>query len=230
MRTLWHSITWELTLAWRNQLVTVTVLVSAFYLFLLSLLPEGLPHTWLALLIFTDPAMLGFLFIGGMVLWEKQARTFQVWGILPTRPLPYLGGKVIALSLIAWGACLVLAWAGHSGSVNWLHLSLGALEASCLFALIGFIGVARINSLNQYLLVVPLLLTPLLLPILNTIGLTDTVAWYLIPSQAILLLLEGAFRPLSTGDLLYAWLYPWPWIALIYAIAQQSYLKHVAKS
>ncbi len=48
---------------------------------------------------------------------------------------------------------------------------------------------------------------PCFLPFLNYFGITDTILWYVIPTQASLILFEAAFSEVGLYDKIYALIY-----------------------
>ena len=226
MKHLLSTTGWDLKLELRYQIVTITAIVTALYIAIFQILPEGAEKVATAL-IFSDPAMLGFMFIGALLLFEKNAHTLKALAVSPLKPGIYIGAKVLSLSVIGLGASLIMAFAAHGFSFNWLLFGIGVLYASIIFTLVGFIGVVRVETLNQYIMIVPLALTPFLLPLLNLFELTNSFWLFLIPSQAILLLMEGATSSISVWELLYGLFYPLPWIWIFYRWAEKAYRKYV---
>ena len=74
-------------------------------------------------------------------------------------------------------------------------------------------AVVSCKNFNQYLLRMAGILVPTALPFLNFFEITDTLWWYLLPSQAGLLLLEAAFLPVEGWQIAYALLYLVVWNA-----------------
>ena len=229
MNKLLHAIGWELLNQLRNQIITIAIIIGLFYMGMFYLFPEGNFDHIIGFLIFSDPAMLGFMFVGVLVLFEKGVGTIQALTITPMLPWHYLWGKAISLTLLALPASLAMTTIGHGMYFNPFYLILGVSYASLMFVFVGFIGVARTSTLNQYLVFIPLFLTPMLLPALNYFGITHSWIWYLIPSQGALILLEAAFGEVSTGNLIYALLYPLVGITGLYYWARMAYLKHIVK-
>ncbi|MDD3842831.1 MAG: hypothetical protein PHD24_05240, partial [Candidatus Izemoplasmatales bacterium] len=75
---------------------------SVLYIIILVLLPQNTIKTATALLIFTDPSVFGLIFMGSIVQFEITEKTFDSLCIAPIRPVDYLFGKLISLSLLSW--------------------------------------------------------------------------------------------------------------------------------
>ena len=228
MRTLISTIGWDLRLEIRYQILTVAAIVTALYLVIFRMVPAGNEKLLIAL-IFSDPAMLGFMFIGALMLFEKGANTLQALVLTPIKPWIYIWSKALSLTVISLVAGITMAIAGHGLQMNYVFLILGIIYASVIFVFVGFLGVVRVKTLNQYIMIVPLTLTPFLLPLLHFFDLVNGMWMYFIPSQAVLILMEGAFQPLEAWELAYGLLYPLPWIGGFYVLARRAYLQYLFK-
>lgn len=231
MKKFWEIIVWEWRLQFRHQIITVAAFVTILYTVIFSYLPDSGFDTVVMALIFSDPAMLGFMFVGVLVIFEKGANTLQALVVTPIRPWQYLWAKTISLTTIALPCSFVMGWVGHAGTVNFFWLGLGVIYASFMFVMVGFIGVSRVKTINQYLIIIPIFLTPLILPLLNLVELTHSYFLYLIPSQGSLSLFSLAFgNALPDWELGYAIIYPLPWIYVFYQQAVSAYQTHIISS
>jgi fluoroquinolone transport system permease protein len=229
MKRLITTVLWDLRLEIQYQIVTIAALITTLYILIFLNIP-GTYDQILMILIFSDPALLGFMFIGGLVLFEKGAGTLQALVVTPLRVWQYLWAKTISLTLIALPCSLLMAWAGHGWQLHYPYFLAGVILTSCLFVLVGFAGVARVKTLNQYLIIVPMFLTPIFLPLLNFFGITNTLWLYLIPSQASLILLEAGFSPeMPVEEILYAITYLLFCVGVAYYFARSSYVKYIIR-
>ena len=230
MNLLLHTLAWELRLQLRHQILTIALVVSALYCLVFVYLPASVPYREeiLTLLLMTDPSMLGFLFVGVLVLFEKDAMTLQALAVSPLRPWQYLWSKGISLTGIALFCSLLIGYIGKPQGLHPLYLLMAVGYSSLIFVFIGLIGVVRVRSLNQYLILIPFFLVPLLPPIVSLFGVPEYEIWYLFPTQAILLLYKAAWNSVQTGDLIYAILYPPIWIIGLYFWARRSFLSYLS--
>lgn len=204
LRMLLRTIVWDLQLQIRYHIVTVAIVVTALYAAIFRAVPAAAADKVVLILIFSDPSMLGFIFIGSLVLFELGANTLQALAVTPLSSSQYLLSKAISLTLIALPSGFVMALAGHGPHFNHAVLAVAITMTSMFFVFLGFAGVARVRTVNEYLLMVPAMLTPLTLPLLSFFGITRAFALYLIPSQASLILFQAAFEPRPTWEILYA--------------------------
>jgi fluoroquinolone transport system permease protein len=227
MKRLLSTIIWDLKLALKYQIVTVAIGISVIYMLIFRIVP-GINYTPLLItLIFTEPTSLGYIFIGAMILFEKAANTLQAVVVTPLKPWQYLWSKALSLTLISVVCSFVMAFAGHGFEFRYVYLLLAVLLSSVLFIFIGFIGVARVKSFNQYIIVVPLFLAPAMLPLINLFGITNSYLLYLIPTQGSLLLFDAAFNQVLPWKILYSLVYLTLAVLVSYKIAERSFLKHI---
>ncbi|WP_291724225.1 hypothetical protein [Bernardetia sp.] len=201
MKKILKLTLWELTLQARQHIITIVAVITLIYSLAFTYFGE-LPTKFIILLISTDPTMLGFLFIGVLILFEKGSKTIEAVVVTPIKKSEYLFAKIISLTGIALVASLIMAFTSQK-DFNLLVLSVAVLLSSTQFLLIGFIGVSRIQTVNQYIFTFPFLISPLMLPLLNFFEFTDSLLLYIFPFQACLLLFEAAFEPI----LLWQWIY-----------------------
>jgi fluoroquinolone transport system permease protein len=228
MKRLKTLILLDFTMIIRNRILAVAAVITILYVAIIQVLPGESFTMVLTMLIFSDPVMLGFMFTGAMVLFEKNSNTLQALSVTPVRPGEYLLSKGIALTSVALAASLIMAVAGLGFSFGLLYLGLAVVFSSLLFVYIGFIGVSRVKTFNQYFIVIPLFMLPTCLPLLNYFGATDTIAWYIVPTQASLILFTAAFEGtsgISSGDMVYALLYLPAATIASYRLAVGAYYK-----
>ncbi|MDY6917522.1 MAG: hypothetical protein SVP26_06195 [Chloroflexota bacterium] len=219
----------DVRLQFRHRFYYVYLVVTALYIAILLLLTEGARYTLLPVIVLTDPGLVGFLFIGGIVLLEKGDQTLQALFITPLRLHEYLVAKVISLTLLAIVATLVIAIAVAGFSFNVALLVLGVGLTSFFFTLIGIVAVSRFNTLSEYVVFAGFGVNiVLLLPLLEYFDLMTTPVFYVFPTTASLLLLQGAFQSqsLSAGELAYGVLSLVAWTALAYLWAYRWFNRY----
>lgn len=199
-----RAVGWDLRLLARHQVITVAAVVTAAYAAAFRALPASRATEVVVVLVFSDPTMIGFLFVGVMVLFERGAGTLDAVVVTPLSPSQYLWSKALALTAVAVPCGLVMAVAARGMAFDAVWLVAGVALTSALFVLIGFVAVARVRTVNAYLLLVPLFLVPLNLPFLGFLGVVESPLLYLLPTQASLVLLESAFAARPAWELVYA--------------------------
>lgn len=229
MKTLFNTIIWDLKLQVRNNILTVAVVIAAIYTGVFFLLDLKGNDDVLIILIFTDPAMMGFLFMGVLFLFERSANTLEALVVTPVKIWQYIFSKAISLTLIALIVCFAIVFAGHGFAINYIFFFLASFLTSILFILLGFIGVVQIHTFNQYILIIPSFFTPFSLPLLNFFEITNTYLLYIIPTQASLLLFKASFENIPVFDIIYSIIYLIIWIILAYYFAHKQFIKKIIR-
>lgn len=227
MRRLIMTIGWDLLLQLRYQIITVAIVITVAYTLVFKLLAKDGFDAVLVVLIFSDPVMIGFIFIGAMVLFEKGSGTIDALIVTPLRKTEYLFSKVISLGLIATVCSLFMAIAGHGWRFNYFLFIYGTAFTSSIFTLIGFIGVSRVKSMNQFVIIIPFFLIPFVLPLLNFFSLTNSWILYLIPTQAFLDLLWASFHAVPPGRIIFALIYLPIWLGIVYYFALRAFDRNI---
>ena len=227
MKRLLAAIKWDLILQVKYQILSVAAIVTILYTLIFKLLVRDEFDEILILLIFTDPAMLGFIFIGALVLFEKGSNTIDALVVTPMRIVEYLFSKVVSLGIIATACALIMAIAGHGPAFNYLLYIYAVFMTSAIVTLLGFAGASRIRSFNQYFIIIPQFLAPLALPLLNFFNVCDCWLLYILPTQATLNLLWASFHSIAPIDMVYSILYLPVWLVISYFFAAHSFRKHI---
>lgn len=212
----------------RHHIATVAFAAALLYYFIFQFMPETIHYQAIVMLIFSDPVMLGFLFIGALLLFEKNARTYQAIAVCPIKPWAYLWSKAISLSILALICSVGLALGTAGWRIHWPVFILAVSYASIVFIFLGFAGAARVKNFNQYILIIPLFLLPACLPFLNFLQITNTLWFYILPTQPALLLFQKAFDPLITlqkGEIIYLLTSMSVWTFLSFTLAKLQYQK-----
>jgi fluoroquinolone transport system permease protein len=229
MKTLLRLTLWDLKIQARNGILTVAVVIAAIYIGIFFLLGLHGNDKILVAIIFSDPTFMGFIFIGVLVLFEKSSNTLQALVVTPVKIWQYFFSKAISLSLIALFICFAMVFAGHGFDFNYPGFLAATFLSSVLFIFIGFIGVAKVKTFNQYIIVIPLFIAPLSLPYLNYFGVTDACWFYILPTQGSFILFKSAFESVSTAEIIYAISYLSISIGISYLISKRLFIKHIVR-
>ena len=203
----------EITLQWRQGFWLVYFVFTAIYVTVLLNLPEKNRMLVSLILILSDTTMLGIIFIGALVLLEKQQAVIQSLFVTPLEPSQYIWSKTISLSLIAvCMSMLVYLPVWHFTAYTLLLLACIAFTAGT-FVLLGLGLAARVDTINQYFGLMMGASMLLILPVLPYILLEQHPVFLFLPYVASLDLMLGAreslplWRILLDTILLVAWGY-----------------------
>jgi len=228
MKRLISAIRYDLKLQFRHKFYHVYAIITVMYIILLRYLPLEIKDALLPVLIFTDPAMLGFFFVAALVLYEKDAGSLQAIGASPLRPREYLLSKAISLAILSVLASTVLALGTQGFSVQWPLLIGGVSLTGMSYVTIGFIVTVKHRTFNTFLLESVLVTMVLSIPVLGVFNLVHTPLFYLLPAQPAILLIAQAFaaqEPTVQSLLHLLLLVLWNYLLLI--IGERQYLRYV---
>jgi fluoroquinolone transport system permease protein len=218
---------WQLMLLVRYNILLIALIIGIMYCALILSLPVIKIDKVIITLIFSDPAMLGFIFIGVLILFEKSDNTLPALVVTPLKCAEFLWSKALALLIPALIVSFAIAFSGYGFGFNPIALILGVGLSSVIFTFLGFIGAARVKTFNQYIIVIPVFLAPSVLPILNFFDVTNIWVLNIIPTYSMLYVLFGMAE--ITMPIIYsahlAYLVLWIFLAL--KLAKRSYYKYL---
>ncbi len=229
MTGLADVVKWDVLLQVRYYFYHAYALLAAFYIFLLYVMPASIKPFAALLIIFSDPSVLGFAFLGGLVLFEKRQGTLEAMTVTPLRIRDYLISKVVSLTALALVTSLVIVVAGFGTAVNWPILAAGVVLTSIIYVLIGVVAVVRFRTLNEYFLSALIYLAVLEVPLLGLFGIWEHPVFYLFPAQASIILIRAAFQATAQWQLAYAILYLMVWCGIAYRLAHHQFVKHIVQ-
>lgn len=207
MRRLLCLLGSDIRFQWRYGFYGVYVVLSLFYVAVVRLVPEGWRPAARALTLYSDPAALGFFFIGAIVLFEKGERVLSALSVSPVRPWEYTLSKLVSLGLISSVSSLVIQTAG-GGAVSFGFVA-GIFLGACLFTAIGLSIAAAVPTVNAFFVrSIPLGAAVFTLGPLTWLGLVPSwLAWN--PGSLILALIAPTADARSWAfPALLAWLFP----------------------
>jgi fluoroquinolone transport system permease protein len=227
-------IRWEFLLLFRYKIIHISILSVILY-FLTTQAVESLKDQTQvhSVLLFFDPAVIGIMFVGALVLFEKSENVLQALVITPMKTDDYLLSKIISLTLLSLISGLIfmsLMKIFNNFSFNLFYLIIGIILTSVMLILVGFILVSRVNNINGYLLGMMIGFIGLTFPpLLQLFGLVENPIFYVWPTQASFILFEGVFNvsTLDIWEICYGIVYQLFWIILFYYLAKKSFYKHI---
>jgi fluoroquinolone transport system permease protein len=151
-------------LQFRYGIHAAYAVVVAIYVGVLLSARDQFPAWVTAFIIFSDPAVLGFFFLGALMMLERSEGVRNALATTPISPLDYLWAKMLTLTGLALVAGLALFGAHGSGN---LPLLLAAIALTSIqFIGIGVPIALRFRTVSGYLLGSTGFLTPIIAPAL----------------------------------------------------------------
>ncbi|WP_430742947.1 hypothetical protein [Bacillus atrophaeus] len=226
MRLL-SALKFDMLSLYRYRIVHTYLIIAIVYIFFLNMVPESISVTAKILVIFTDPVVLGFYFIGGIILLEKSQHTFDSLFVTPFRIEEYIITKVCSFTLLTVVVCLIIIFFTTGFKINIWPVLLGVILSAVFFTLFGFSLAVRTKTLNGYFIISALYSAIFFLPLLDYLNVFHTWLFYFIPSYSTLILIEGGFITLSKWKMLYAVVMLIIWISIAYIFANRSFYKSI---
>jgi fluoroquinolone transport system permease protein len=172
----------------------VYIIITLIYMLIIYQLPEQMGKMLVPLIIYFDPSIVGFFFIGGIVMLEKSQGVLDYLVVTPLRSKEYLMAKAISLTVLAIVASSVIALVTYKEAVHWPLLILGIGMSSLLFTLYGFFVAAKCKSVNEYFVkMIPYMFLIVLPCFLMFIESPYSWIFNIFPSVAGLKVVYGAF-------------------------------------
>lgn len=196
MNQLFRQIKWQFLIFQRNNLVTMIVGITAFYVLLVYLIKDfpGV-EKFVTLLIYNDPAIVGFIFIGVSIILEKDQEVLPALFVTPNKLHFYLAARILTLSTFGFVGSLAIVLAAKGLSFNPLLFFAGAFSTCILFCLMGVFVVSFTTEVLHFLLrAIPLLIF-MSLPLLNYFEITELSILKLFPVQGGLSLMVNSYTP-----------------------------------
>jgi fluoroquinolone transport system permease protein len=203
----------------RHGIYYAYVLITAMYVLLLTFIPDAFKARAITLIVFSDPSVLGFFFVGGIILLERGQNVLDNLFVSPLYLREYLLSKAGSLAVLSVLTSMVIHISVLGVSSINVSFVLGVGLTSLFFTLLG-IGVAvRCRSLNAFFLLAPLYTLVFLLPLLSYFNVYETLLISLLPTHSSLLLIEASFNklPLFTAVGHILWLICWIFLAYFWA-------------
>jgi fluoroquinolone transport system permease protein len=183
----------------RHGFYAAYAIVSLLYILALRSVPEAWRELAHVLATFSDPAAIGFYFVGGLVLLEKQQRLFDPLFATPIAASEYVLSKTVTLTGLSAAAIVAVRLGVFGFEGRWALFLFGSAATAAFFTLLGLGIAASCRTLNGYFIASTVYTSFFSLPLVEPIGLASWPALALLPTHATLLALRSAFGPESSG-------------------------------
>ena len=233
MSNLKNMVKWEFTLLYRYKIIHISILSVILYFLITQAIPDMDNNVFHTLLLFFDPAIIGIMFVGALVLFEKSENVLQALVVTPMQINDYISSKIISLTILSViSATIFIALLNIFGEVsfNIFYLGISIILTSVMLILFGFVIVSRVKSINEYLMAFAVLFIGLVFfPMLHLSHLYENVIFYLWPTQASFILFKGVFaaESLEIWEIGYGIIYQFLWIGLLFWLARKAFYKYI---
>jgi hypothetical protein len=170
MRLL-RRLAFDLLFLWRYGFVYAYLFVLLVYGAVLSVLPQGeLRLTVSMAMVYSDIAMLGFLFMGASLHLEVDNGTAAALGITSAEPVQIIAFRVLAMSLASTSIALLLILAGGGRGADLPLFLIGAASCAATFSCFGISLMSRTGNLARFLVFGGVLTLPMAFPLIFFLG------------------------------------------------------------
>lgn len=204
MNRLVTAVRYDILFQFRHGFYWAYGFVTLFYLVFLKAVPKAFAQTLFPFILFTDISVLGFFFIGGLVLLERGQNCLEAIFVTPLTVKEYLLSKVISLSVISSGAALILFLAVSENYTSLPTLLVLVWTTMFLYTLLGIALVCRVKNVTDYFVLGIPAGAVLFLPLLTYYEIISFPPLYLLPTEPTLEMLNGNFTP-QGATVLTAW-------------------------
>jgi fluoroquinolone transport system permease protein len=195
MKQFIHLLKLDFILLQRYKVIGISIALTIIYIAIFKAISQfGNTDRILILIIFNDPALLGFLFTGVMILFEKNENTLQALAVSPLKERNYMLSKTVSLSTVSLVCCYAMAFAAVGMNFNLIHYFFASLLTTVFFTFSGIIIVSGVDTFNRFLMKAVGFLILLSLPFLGYYELLSR-NWFLwMPTQSCIDLYRAAFE------------------------------------
>ena len=203
----------DVMIQWRTKLyiigIVAGVIVAATFAWLAT--PEQLPG-WTPALLMIVVGGSTLLYVGAMILLEKDQGILSATIVSPMRPSEYLWSKIITLTALATleaivmigGAMLIMSFSEELTVPNIPLLLIGVIALGILYTLTGILLIVRFDKITDFLIPMAGVAVLFQLPFIYFLGWIKHPALLVIPTSAPTVLMQGAFGPLAAWEWFYA--------------------------
>ncbi len=207
----------------KQGFLIVYIVVSLIYIIILSQLPEKLLQYAVPIIVLSDPSILGVIFIGGILMLEKEQGVTNLLEVTPLRFYEYIMSKAVSLALISLVISLAVSFASYGLGANYFLITADILLVSVFFTLLGYIVAESCTSINQFIMRAVPFIALLVVPCFALIGFPGSWVFYAVPTVAALKLLFGAYMGISPLWAIAILLYLIAWDIVLVVLASRTH-------
>jgi fluoroquinolone transport system permease protein len=213
---------YDINIQWRSGYWSVYGVMGFLYILILLNIPVNVRDEVAIGIIFMDTSVLGLIFVGALVLLEKQQGVLQSMSVTPLKLNIYIYSKVISLTLLST-VISSLIWIISLWSFRgYGYILSGVVLSSVVFTIFGLGFTSGVTSFNQYLAKIFMGSLVFSIPVIPFIIFPEMVWMIIFPTNAALNLFlqitKGYFSIVQIIDIII--LVIWIFVMLIFARKQ----------
>lgn len=220
----------DILLQWRQGFWLVYFVVSTIYFLILLNIPAESRMVVSLIMILSDTSMLGVIFVGALILLEKQQNVIHSLFVTPLEPSRYIWSKILSLSLIATTMSLLVYLPVWSVDLYTIMVFVTVIITAGIFVMLGLGIASRVNSINDYFGTLMLASLFIVIPVFLYLLLDQHPAFILLPYIASLDLMLGAVYPLPTWRIITDLVLLLSWGYLAFRYSRKETLKYLVNN
>ena len=228
MRRLWSFMRLDWRRQWRYGFFYAAGFMTLVWIAVLRSFHPGVLPAAVPFLVFVDLAVVGFYFMAGSLLLEKNEGTLTALLVSPLRFGEFLTARLATMTLLAVLISLAVALASIGPRFNIALFSAGVVGSAVINLLVGIFAVAPYDSISRFMIPSQIYVVGLYLPLIPFFGWWRSPVFYLIPTHGSLLLLQGAFTSIHWWQIIYAVIYQLLWIYILTVLVRRRFDRHLA--
>ncbi|MCK5130348.1 MAG: ABC transporter permease [Clostridiales bacterium] len=202
MKNLRNALKSDILFQFRHGFYFVYLAISVLYVVVFFQLPDNVLPYVIPAVIFSDPSIIGFIFIGVIFMLEKEQGIFSYLSITPLSLAQYMLSKIFSLAILGLSASLLMAIV-MGIAFNPFVLFIASVLSSCFFSLIGLYVVCSAKSIIHFLYKMIPIMILIMLPAIAMFDIPHTGFLKIFPTYTGLQLILGAYNKILFVDALY---------------------------
>jgi fluoroquinolone transport system permease protein len=142
---------YDIDIQWRSGYWSVYGAMGLIYILILFNVPVNIRDVAAVSLIFMDTSVLGLIFVGALVLFEKQQGVLQSMSVTPLKLNTYIFSKVLSLTFLSIVISSVIWIIPMWSFKGFGYIFSGVILSSVVFTIFGLGFSSGVTSFNQYL-------------------------------------------------------------------------------
>lgn len=152
-------------------------------------------------ILFSDTTVLGFFFVGGLLLLERDQNILQSLFVTPIKLHEYLLSKVLSLTILATAASFLVAISAFGIPKNIFFFTVGVILSSTFFIFTGITIAVRSKTVNTYFFNAIVFTLLFFLPLLDFFGILESSFFVIFPTHGSIVLFKTLFVDVSLFDM-----------------------------
>ena len=219
---------YEIKLQFRGGFYFAYIFVTILYIAFLRSIPSGFKDILAVFIIYSDPSIITFYFVAGMILLEKNEKTLDSVFLSSMSINLYLINKVLSLGAISLFTSFVIITASYGFDYNPFMLCIAVILSSAFYTLAGIAISVKSPTINRFIYPSIGFVMLFTLPAVNYIPQIHFFVFEYLPAMSIIRLLDYSLRGEFTfTDSLINSLYGFSMVVLAFIFARYRFKKYI---